>query len=71
MMNIGFNPTVEGKSQTIEINYFDFNEDLYDQKITVSILERIRSEEKFDSVALLKEQLEKDRNTALAYFKNL
>jgi riboflavin kinase/FMN adenylyltransferase len=71
MMNIGFNPTVEGKNQTIEINYFDFNEDLYDQKITVSILERIRSEEKFDSVALLKEQLEKDRNTALAYFENL
>jgi riboflavin kinase/FMN adenylyltransferase len=71
MMNIGFNPTVEGKNQTIEINYFDFNEDLYGQKITVSILERIRSEEKFDSVALLKEQLEKDRNTALAYFKNL
>lgn len=71
MMNIGFNPTVEGKNQTIEINYFDFNEDLYDHKITVSILERIRSEEKFDSVALLKEQLEKDRNTALTYFKNL
>lgn len=71
MMNIGLNPTVEGKNQTIEINYFDFNQDLYGQKITVSILERIRSEEKFDSVAHLKEQLEKDRNTALEYFKNL
>jgi riboflavin kinase/FMN adenylyltransferase len=69
MMNIGFNPTVEGKDQTIEINYFDFDKDLYDQKITVSILERIRSEVKFDSVAHLTEQLEKDRNTALAYFK--
>lgn len=71
MMNIGFNPTVDGKIQTIEINYFDFSQDLYDQKITVSVLERIRSEEKFDSVALLKEQLEKDRNTALDYFKKL
>jgi len=71
MMNIGFNPTVDGKNQTIEINYFDFNEDLYDQKITVSILQRIRSEEKFGSIDLLKEQLEKDRNTALAYFKTL
>ena len=71
MMNIGFNPTVDGKIQTIEINYFDFDEDLYDQKITVSILERIRSEEKFDSIALLKEQLAKDKNTALAYFKKL
>jgi riboflavin kinase/FMN adenylyltransferase len=71
MMNIGFNPTVEGKNQTIEINYFDFNEDLYNKKITVSILERIRSEVKFDSVAHLTEQLEKDKNTALAYFENL
>ncbi|MDR6845230.1 bifunctional riboflavin kinase/FAD synthetase [Flavobacterium granuli] len=71
MMNIGFNPTVDGKNQTIEINYFDFDEDLYDQKITVSVLERIRSEVKFDSVTLLKEQLEKDKNTALAYFENL
>jgi riboflavin kinase/FMN adenylyltransferase len=69
MMNIGFNPTVDGKNQTIEINYFDFNEDLYDQKITVSILKRIRDEEKFDSVNHLKAQLEKDKNTALAYFE--
>lgn len=71
MMNIGNNPTVEGKSQTIEINFFDFNEDLYGQKITISLLERIRSEQKFDSVSLLKEQLEKDKNTALDYFRNL
>lgn len=71
MMNIGNNPTVEGKSQTIEINFFDFNEDLYGQKITISLLERIRSEQKFDSISLLKEQLEKDKNTALDYFRNL
>ena len=71
MMNIGFNPTVEGKHQTIEINYFDFDEDLYDQIITVSLLERIRPEQKFESVALLKEQLQKDKKTALAYFQQL
>ena len=69
MMNIGFNPTVNGKSQTIEINYFDFEEDLYDQKITVSILKRIRDEQKFDSVDHLKVQLTQDKNTALAYFE--
>lgn len=71
MMNIGFNPTVEGKSQSIEINYFDFNEDLYDQKITVSILQRIRDEEKFKSIDHLKAQLAQDKNRALAYFNNL
>ncbi|WP_281636606.1 bifunctional riboflavin kinase/FAD synthetase [Flavobacterium marginilacus] len=70
MMNIGFNPTVDGKNQTIEINYFNFDGDLYDQKITVSILKRIRDEEKFASVEHLKAQLEKDKNTALTYFEN-
>lgn len=71
MMNIGFNPTVDGKNKTIEINYFDFNGDLYDQKITICILQRIRSEEKFDSVGHLKAQLEKDKNAALTYFEKL
>ncbi|CAN1572208.1 RibF FAD synthase [Flavobacteriaceae bacterium] len=71
MMNIGNNPTVEGKNQTIEINFFDFNDDLYGQKITVSLLERIRSEQKFESLSLLKEQLKKDKNTSLDYFSNL
>jgi riboflavin kinase/FMN adenylyltransferase len=67
MMNIGFNPTVGGQNQSIEIHYFDFNADLYNQKISVSILQRIRSEQKFESVDLLKEQLEKDKKTALSY----
>jgi riboflavin kinase/FMN adenylyltransferase len=67
MMNIGFNPTVDGQNQSIEIHYFDFNADLYHQEIQVSILKRIRSEQKFESVDLLKKQLEKDKNIALNY----
>ena len=67
MMNIGFNPTVASENLSIEIHYFDFDDDLYDQKISVSILERLRPEQKFGSVALLKEQLEKDKKTALEY----
>ncbi len=68
MMNIGNNPTVKGENKTIEIHYFDFNEDLYHKKITVSVLHRIRSEQKFENVTLLKKQLEIDSITALAYF---
>ena len=71
MMNIGFNPTVGGEKQSIEIHYFEFNEDLYDKKVAVSILHRIRSEQKFDSITLLKEQLEKDASTAKAYINKL
>jgi riboflavin kinase/FMN adenylyltransferase len=67
MMNIGFNPTVDGESLSIEIHYFNFNSDLYDQQIAVSIIQYIRPEQKFKSVDLLKVQLEKDKNFALAY----
>ena len=71
MMNIGFNPTVSGEKLSIEIHFFDFNADLYDQKITVSILKYIRPEQKFDSVDLLTKQLEKDKSIALAYLHQL
>ena len=47
MMNIGFNPTVAGENLSIEIHYFDFDADLYDQKITVSVLKYLRPEQKF------------------------
>ena len=71
MMNIGFNPTVNGQNQTIEIHYFDFDADLYHQKIRVSILQRIRSEQKFESVDLLKAQLETDKQMAISYLNHL
>jgi riboflavin kinase/FMN adenylyltransferase len=71
MMNIGFNPTVAGENLSIEIHFFDFDGELYDQKISVSLLEYLRPEQKFDSVELLKQQLEKDRNNALAYINKL
>ena len=70
MMNIGFNPTVKAEKLAIEIHFFDFTGDLYNQEIQVSILNYIRAEQKFDSVTLLKEQLKKDKATALAYIKN-
>lgn len=69
MMNIGFNPTVTGETQTIEIHYFDFNANLYNQKISVSVLHRLRSEQKFDSLDLLKAQLQKDKKAAFSYLQ--
>ena len=71
MMNIGTNPTVGGTSQSIEIHFFDFNNDLYDQKITISLLERIRSEQKFESLETLKAQLQADKVASLHYIKSL
>lgn len=65
MMNIGFNPTVEGTEKSIEINFFDFEGDLYNQKIQISMLHRIRDEQKFGSIEALKEQLKKDKDYSL------
>jgi riboflavin kinase/FMN adenylyltransferase len=71
MMNIGTRPTVDGTTQTIEIHFFDFQKELYNQKITISLLHRMRSEQKFKSVDALKKQLDKDKITALAIIKKL
>ena len=70
-MNIGNRPTVNGITQTIEINLFDFNDDLYGQTITVSLLKRMRDEQKFESLEALKNQLALDKQTALSYINQL
>jgi len=69
MMSIGTNPTVGGENETIEINYFDLDQDLYGRTITVSILNRIRDEEKFASIEALKEQLHQDKIISLEFIK--
>lgn len=66
MMNIGFNPTVSGTEKTIEIHFFDIEQDLYGKKIQIDILEWIREEEKFNSLDDLKNQLQKDKLTVLS-----
>jgi riboflavin kinase/FMN adenylyltransferase len=60
MMNIGNNPTVNGTTRSVEIFYFNFTDDIYDTKLTISMLHRIRDEQKFESVELLKQQLHRD-----------
>ena len=65
MMNIGYNPTVSGKDKSIEVNFFEFEGNLYGKKIQVNLLHRIRDEHKFDSVQELQNQLKKDKETSL------
>ena len=69
-MSIGTNPTVNGDSLTIEVHFFDFNADLYDQKIEVSILHYLRDEQKFGSVEILKSAIANDQRTALEFLQN-
>lgn len=70
MMNIGNRPTVNGNHQTIEVHFFDFNKDLYDQNLTIELLYFLRDEQKFDSLELLIKQLKKDELVARDYIKN-
>jgi len=67
MMNIGFNPTVNGTEKSIEINFFDYDADLYEKKIQIDIIARLRDEHKFESVDALKTQLGKDKENSLKY----
>ena len=71
MMNIGTNPTFDEGMLSIEIHFLDFDADLYDQKIQISLLKYLRAEQKFASVALLKTQLNIDKNQTLEYVAQL
>ena len=70
MLNIGNNPTVEGKGRSIEVNIFDFSEDIYNQSISIIFVNKLRGEEKFNGLDALKTQLEKDRLLAIEAIKN-
>ena len=64
MMSIGKNPTIEGKGASIEVYFFDFNGDLYDQKLTIEFVQYLREEQKFATIDLLKKQLQDDETAA-------
>lgn len=71
MMNIGIKPTLGGNLLSIEVHLLHFSEDIYGQKIQVNVIERLREEQKFESLEALKLQLEVDKINALQYFENL
>lgn len=69
MLNIGFRPTVEGNSKTIEVNIFDFNKDIYGEEISITLVKRLRDEKKFKNLEALKKQITSDKKEALACFE--
>jgi len=64
MANIGSNPTFDGTNRRIEANIAAFDDDLYDQEITVDFLAKLRDEQKFSSALELVRQLKKDQANA-------
>ena len=62
MCNIGTRPTVaDSNERSIETYILDFDEDIYGLDLSIKFVGKIRNEQKFTSLQLLKEQLEKDK----------
>lgn len=69
IMNIGNRPTMNnGGNQTVEVHILDYCGDLYDTELQVWFVDRIRSEQNFPDVTLLKEQIQRDVDAALRCF---
>lgn len=70
MLYIGTRPTLEKDNRlVIEAHIFDFNEEIYDQEIAVSILLPIRGDMHLTSMEALSRQIESDKQATLNYFK--
>lgn len=68
--NLGSRPTLNGQRLQLETHIFDFNEDLYGQRLTIEFIAKIRDELKFESFAHLKEQILLDAEQAKACLVN-
>ncbi len=67
MLNIGTRPTFNNNAdnRSIEVNIFDFEEDIYGKEITLKFIGKIREEQKFENIGMLVNQLRKDKIVAL------
>lgn len=67
MLNIGTRPTFNNNAdnRSIEVNIFDFENDIYSKEITLKFVGKIRDEQRFGSIEMLVDQLKKDKITAL------
>lgn len=70
MTDIGTRPTFGGQKRTLETYIFNFNENIYGRRISLSFIKHIRKERKFDNVTLLVEQLKKDESIIEDLFNN-
>ena len=65
MLNIGLHPTVPEGAPTVEINLFDFHDDVYGMRAEVETVAYLRGEVRFNSVDELRAQLERDRRRSM------
>ena len=64
MLYIGNRPTVANSEEpSIEVNIFDFEGNLYGTELTITFVDKIRDQKKFQNIELLREQLICDKET--------
>jgi FAD synthase len=69
--NIGRRPTVADTLESrLEVNLFDFDDDLYGQELSVSLHTLLRAERKFDGLDALKAQIALDAAWARDYLRD-
>ncbi|WP_019010317.1 riboflavin biosynthesis protein RibF [Deinococcus aquatilis] len=66
MANVGFRPTVNGKTRRFEVHLFDYEGDLYGQELHIKFFAHLRGEQKFSGLDALKAQLQQDAADARA-----
>ena len=69
VMNYGIRPTLKATKPSLEVHLFNFNKNLYGQTLVISLLLRIRDEQKFGSLSELKDQIEKDKAFCLKHIE--
>jgi len=71
MAYIGQRPTINGMTRNIEVNIFDFDQEIYGQDIKMNFLKFLRHDVKFTGLEALTIQLQKDKDATLDYFKSI
>ena len=69
--NIGYKPTVEGKTLNLEVHILNFDQDIYKSRIQVEFMRYLRGEKKFNGVNELKTQINLDIKESEKYFEEL
>ena len=71
MLYIGYRPTLQGTKRNIEVNIFDFDQDIYGETLTIHFHGQLRGDQTFDGLESMKSQLKKDREDAIRALQGL
>jgi len=71
MVSIGNRPTLNGSKHLIEANLIDFNEQIYGERLKLEFVSKLRNQEKFDSLDLLKQKIDDDKKATIAIMQKI